>query len=291
MKVWDNYRLILALHRTGTLRGAADVLEVNHSTVSRRLSTLKQHVGGTVFERTAKGYNATPLGQELINAAQRMEQIAIESLRNSRALQSELTGVIKISVPPPIAQFLLMDEFKLFSQTYPDITLHINSSFHLADLDKSEADVIIRGSNHPPEHLVGHRIGVVNLNYYAQQDYFEKTDPAHYQWIGKSAEEKNPQWIQDSPFPDAPLGIRADDIIMRYELAKAGYGLTRTACYMAEFKNSLIRIGNSEPVPYADLWLLTHPNLKSMPRIKVLMAFLLDVLSKKRSELAGRLHR
>ncbi|MEM6828582.1 MAG: LysR family transcriptional regulator, partial [Pseudomonadota bacterium] len=41
MSDWDDYRLILALARTGTLRAAANDLEMTHTTVSRRLAVIE----------------------------------------------------------------------------------------------------------------------------------------------------------------------------------------------------------------------------------------------------------
>ncbi|WP_255229682.1 LysR family transcriptional regulator [Pseudoalteromonas sp. HM-SA03] len=42
MENWDDFQLLLALKRANTLRGAAKVLGVNHTTVSRRLHALNQ---------------------------------------------------------------------------------------------------------------------------------------------------------------------------------------------------------------------------------------------------------
>ena len=73
MENWDDYRLILSLHRGKTLRNAAQSLALNHSTVSRRLATLNHKYGTQVFESTAKGYNLTPLGSKLLSTALKIE--------------------------------------------------------------------------------------------------------------------------------------------------------------------------------------------------------------------------
>ena len=42
---WDDLRFFLAIARAGSLRGAADKMAANHTTVSRRLGTLEQALG------------------------------------------------------------------------------------------------------------------------------------------------------------------------------------------------------------------------------------------------------
>jgi DNA-binding transcriptional LysR family regulator len=43
--------------------------------------------------------------------------------------------------------------------TYPDIDLEIVASSRVVDLARREADIAVRPESHPPEYLVGRRIG------------------------------------------------------------------------------------------------------------------------------------
>ncbi len=81
MNNWDDYRLILALRRAKTIRGAAKALGVNHSTVSRRLAALNQQNGSPVFEQVAGGYHPTRAGEALVSAAAQIETINLKSIR------------------------------------------------------------------------------------------------------------------------------------------------------------------------------------------------------------------
>ncbi|GAA6153896.1 LysR family transcriptional regulator [Pseudoteredinibacter isoporae] len=287
MKNWDDYRLILALHRTQTLRGAADLLGVNHSTVSRRL-TVVQHQLGHLFERTLDGYQATSLGLEFVNTALQIENLSESMGRRQRGQNDDMSGPINLSIPPPIAQTLLIGELKGFSERYPNIQLNINSSFELRNLERAEADIVIRGTDQPPEYLVGRRVASVKLHYYGLREYLNTTAAEHYQWIGRDADEQNPQWIKDSPYPNARIGIRSDDILMRHQLLLSGYGLSRGACYMADPCEELVRLNDTPAIHLTDLWVLVHPDLRETPRIKVLMQFLCEALLKKKSLIEGK---
>lgn len=282
MKDWDNYRIILALHRAGTLRGAAALMGVNHATISRKLAVINKRYGNAVFERVAGGYRATSLGQEMISTAERIEDVTIDSERSLRARAADISGPITLSIPPTIGQFLLLDTLDKFIKRYPRIALTITVSNRRVNLDRSEADVAIRGDNQPPEHLVGRCLFSYALSYYANRDYLQNTQNKDLRWIAKPEDTQHSEWIAQSPYPNAPIGVRIDDIVTRHMAAVAGQGLTRGACYMAEQEPAMMRLPGAKVTPAQQLWILTHPDLRDTPRIKTLMQFLAaEMLSKK----------
>ena len=59
---WDDLRLFLEVARTGSISGAAKQLDVQHSTVSRRLRKLEQQLGARLLERKNSGYELTAAG-------------------------------------------------------------------------------------------------------------------------------------------------------------------------------------------------------------------------------------
>ena len=70
---WDDLRIFLAVARTGSISGAAKQLEVQHSTVSRRLRKLEEKLGARLIERKNTGYELTQAGGNVLQSAQRME--------------------------------------------------------------------------------------------------------------------------------------------------------------------------------------------------------------------------
>lgn len=288
MKNWDNYRIILALHRAGTLRGAAELMGVNHATISRKLAVINKGYENAVFERVAGGYRATSFGQEMISTAERIEDVTIGSERLLRAQAGDISGPITLSIPPTIGQFLLLDIIHEFVRLHPKIQLSVTVSNRRVNLDRSEADVVIRGDNQPPEHLVGRCLFSYALSYYANREYLQNTHTKDLRWIAKPEDTENSDWIAQSPYPNAPIGVRIDDIVTRHMAAKAGHGLTRGACYMAEQEPALVRIPGAKVSPVQQLWILTHPDLRDTPRIKVLMQFLAAKMMSKKALAEGK---
>ena len=66
---WDNLKYFLVVCNTGSIRLAAQELEVNHATVSRRIKNFEKSLGDQLFERTTKGYVRTKLGDEIFHEA------------------------------------------------------------------------------------------------------------------------------------------------------------------------------------------------------------------------------
>lgn len=288
MDNWDDYRLILALHRGKTLRNAAQQLELNHSTVSRRLASLNQKFGSDVFDFTQKGYVITSSGKTLLASAEKIEQLTINDNRLKKVHQTDLSGDINLSIPPAIGQFLLLEELYQFQKQYPQINLNMQTSYQLANLDKSEADIVIRVSNQPSEHLVGHRLFPIALSYYASQQYLINKKEKSFQWITNIPSAGKPTWIDNSPYPNAKIVMRIEDLVLRHYAAAQGQGMIMGACYIAESIDGLQRIEPNRVFPHQDIWVLTHPDLRNVPRIKRLMEFLTQALRAKEKLITGQ---
>ncbi len=288
MHNWDDYRLILAMDRAGSVRGAAQRLGINHATVSRRLAQMQSNGAPIIFERIKGGYQTTPTGSLLVQAAEQIEVITLTTERQRRARVSELAGKVRLSLPTMMAQSLLLEELATFSRRYPFIELIIDTSLRFADLNRSEADVVVRGGDDPGDHLVGRRLFPYALCYYCSHSYLESTPACDRRWLHYAGSIDSMDWIAQSPQPNAPVGMYIDDLMVLQKAAAAGHGMIRTACYMGDTDTELIRIPGSVPVKHRDLWVLTHPDLKQTPRIRQLMDHLVMALHDKRDLIVGR---
>ncbi|MCL1037877.1 LysR family transcriptional regulator [Shewanella submarina] len=287
MENWDDYRVILALYRGKSLRQAGRELNMNHSTVCRRVAQLNRKYAAPVFEGSPQGYILTLFGQSLLESAEKIEAFAQKDLRLKRGTQIDISGSITLSIPPPIVQYLLLDDLLEFGQMYPQISLNVHTSYQLVDLDRSEADIVVRASNTPPEHLVGRRLFPITVAYYASTQYLETTTSQNFSWITANCATSKPDWLSETPWPDAGVALKIDDLVLRHHAAAAGKGLIRGACYIANAFPELVRVDNNRPFPFQELWILTHPDLRHVARIKLLMNFLTDKLREREALVTG----
>ncbi|NVJ61482.1 MAG: LysR family transcriptional regulator [Gammaproteobacteria bacterium] len=287
MNNWDDYRLLIAINEGKSLRHSAQILGINHSTVSRRILALNERFGASVVEANQNGLLLTTVGEKLLNTAYEIEKLVSADKQFQHANSISLSGSIKLSLPPAIFQYLLFEELNQFQQMNPNVILNIDSNYDIVDLDQCEADVVIRVSNTPPEHLIGHRLFPIGVNFYANKDYLRDKKESELNWITPCFEKAAPDWIKHSPFPQVKIGLRIDDLILRHQAAANGYGMIRGACYIANEFDGLETIDNSPPIPLQDIWVLTHPRLINIPRIKTLIGYLTNVLKTKQSLIVG----
>lgn len=289
---WDEHRLVLAVHRGGTLRAAAEALDVTHTTVSRRLTVLEQGQPSPIFVRADRAYKITAYGQQRVAIAEQIEALDFTARRLGRGASDALSGPLSLSVPQAFLQFVLMSDIAAFTAAHPDVQLTVAGSDAFADLDRGQADVVVRGQINPDPHLVGRMISTVGLSYYANRKYLDATPSAQLQWITSGAATTQSgstpnEWRAQSPFPNAPIGMVIDDIMSRYKAVADGLGLGRLACFMADTDPRLVRICNETPQQPYELWILTHPDLRDTPKVRALMGWLGDALKPKRAALVG----
>src|SRR5688500_4274372 len=97
---WDDVRVFLAIHRTGSLGKASARLGINISTTSRRLTALETAMDAVLFERSRAGLAPTAVAAAVLPAAEAMESALYQFARNASGIESAPEGVVRISGAP-----------------------------------------------------------------------------------------------------------------------------------------------------------------------------------------------
>lgn len=290
---WDDLRFVLALSRTTGLASAARVLGVNTSSVYRRLESLETSMGVRLFERLRTGYRLTPAGEELTEAAARMEAEALEIERRVLGSDVRLQGRLRIATAEPLMIHVLADHMKEFRALYPDVKLDVGLSNHQVDLGRRDADIVIRATSTPPDHLVGRSVGPLNAAAYASHDYLDVEGrgrpPALYEWIGYEgalAHHRQARWTSQN-IPDERVKLRFDSISAVLSVVARGVGCGALPCFIADDHPGLERLPGTYQQTDVQMWVLTHPDLRKSAKVRAGLQFFGSRLSGRRSKLAG----
>ena len=92
---WTDLRFFLELARSGTLSGASRRLEVEHTTVSRRIDRLEQQLGATLFDRSREGYELTEMGHAVLPHAEAMESAVLAAQGQLSGTEVAIRGVVR----------------------------------------------------------------------------------------------------------------------------------------------------------------------------------------------------
>lgn len=292
MKNWDDRRFFLAVAREGSLNKAAEKLSVNRSTVLRRITAFEKELGVRLFERLPNGYFTTAAGEEMMRAAERMEDAVNDADRVLAGRDAKLCGTIRVSVSGALATYVLMPDITAFNQAHPEIRLEILTTFDMPDLARREADVAIRISNDPPDDLVGRRVvKVARAAYVGKQNlpHVKNSAPGlPLSWIGWSLEPSSRQLFEESNYSDLPVDTIISDPYTTVRALRCGMGMSILPCFMGDSEPELYRMPPGNLLIQTDLWVLTHQDLRNAARIQIFTNFLVEALSRQRDLLEGR---
>src|SRR5258708_26293379 len=104
---WESLRTVLAVRRARSLAGAARTLELQHSTVYRRIEEVERRLGQPLFDRHRGGWTANALGETAASAAEAMEQAALEAERRLLGADARLDGTVRVAASELIGGHLL----------------------------------------------------------------------------------------------------------------------------------------------------------------------------------------
>jgi len=287
---WNDLRVFLAVVRERNTRRAARRLGVDHSTVSRRMARLEGELGTRLVERRAQGYETTPAGEELLDLVMRFEEEAETVERRLLSQDAQLRGEIRVSMPPILGLGLLAPAMAEFARDYPEIDLDGVLSYELANLSKREADVAIRVTNHPAEHLECQRVADFAAATYAAKEYLHRVDPLRdpmrAQWIGWDESAPYPSTLKSGRFATIPIRHRFPDAMLQLEATKCGLGLAALPCLLGDVHPELERLSDSQVV--AGVWIVRHPDLRATARVRAFVEFIGDALEGHRDLAEGR---
>ncbi len=265
--------IALALVRGGTLARAGERLGVDASTVFRALQRIERGLGRALFERSRSGYLATELASELAAHAEQMES-ALEAARSSiESAPSRISGTVRITTTDTILHGLVAPALRGLREVHPHLNFELHTGNELASLTRRDADIAVRATQRPPQHLVGKRVGPIRVAVYAARRgpvrRFEDVESGQADWIAPDdALPDHPSVVwRKRHFPKAAPRYRVHSILSVLELVALGMGVGIVPLFLAEGRKDVVRL--TEPLDdcETELWLLTHPESRHLRRV------------------------
>lgn len=288
---WDALRVVLAIHRSGGLSGAARALGVNHATVSRALDRAEKALGTQLFVRLATGLEATEAGQRAVARAAMIEAEVLRLETDLAARDEAANGPLRLTAPPLILQSGLAEDLAAFHKAHPGIDLSVLGQDRVLDLHRREADVAVRVTRSPAESLWGRQITAQRAGWFASERLLRGL-PANVR-EGEHVpilsfinwERPVPQSLADE-VPGAQVALRLDDMVTAIALAQKDVGLVRMPMFLGR-ASGLVLVPGLALVDYMPIWALTHPDLRRTPRVAGLVRFLAKRFAARRTLYVG----
>lgn len=281
---WDDLRFFLAVARAGRLTVAARRLEADHTTVSRRISSLEKALQAKLFERRPQGYVLTEQGERLLSLAERMESQALAVASEVGGSDLALSGTVRVGAPDGLGTYFLAAELGALAERHPDLTIQLVALPRTFSLSKREADIAVTVEQPTEGRLVSRKLTDYRLRMYASQNYLERHG------IPAAPEDLSGRmlvtYVADLIYSPAleyfaglekygPRRFECASVVAQMEAVRAGVGIGILHDYAARQYPEL-RVILPEISFSRTYWIVTHAEVRSLHRIAEVHAFMLD---------------
>ncbi|WP_122856405.1 LysR family transcriptional regulator [Pseudomonas viridiflava] len=274
--------LVLALVRGRTLARAAELLNVDISTAFRSIKRLEAALGIALFEKNRRGYIPTDTASAMAEQAERAE-LALNAARIAlQQGENVVSGTVRLTCTDAVLHNLLLPALARFMPNYPALTLELATSNSFANLSRRDADIALRLTNTPPEHLLGRRIGTAEYVICGGPGFRDalETSPSSVPWI--SPDDSMPDhtsviW-RNQAFPDVVPRYRCSSMSAVSQLVTAGLGVAALTDFTARRLSGVEKLSAPLEGCSTDLWLLTRPDCRALRSVQTLLEELAPLL-------------
>ena len=277
---WNDLRYVLWISRTGRLAGAAAKLGVNETTVARRLVGVERLLQVRLFERDAGVLRPTDSGQIVTRRAERIE-LDVDAVRDGVAsADSVAVGKVRITAVPLVLNYILIPALPKLLRSYPRLQLELNADPRNLSVTNREADIALRMARPDREYrAVARRIGVIDYAVYGASKRrslpWITYDPTwshlpQVRWMAKAL----------GSDPKAMASVTVNDSELALNAVRAGLGRSVLPCRIGDVIRELSRLSGAKPVLSRDMWLIVHPDLKHLARVRAVIEWCGRLFSK-----------
>lgn len=139
-------RYLVAVAEHGQFSRAADACAVSQPALSQQIKELEALIGAQLFERSARHFALTPLGEQAVMRARKILAEVQDFGDFVRAEQLEIAGPLRMGIIPTIAPYLLPRVIGLLAGQYPSLRVRpreAQTTQLIADLINLDLDLAL----------------------------------------------------------------------------------------------------------------------------------------------------
>ncbi|NIF41812.1 LysR family transcriptional regulator [Burkholderia sp. Tr-862] len=285
---WDDLRYFLAVMRGGSLSAAARALQVQHSTVARRIDALESALGIRLFDRLPRGWPPTDEGLHLAEHAARVEA-DVHAFARAAQGAAALDGVVRVSASPVFASHFLAPRLARAQRAWPALRIDLMGEMHAANLYAREADLAVRLSRPSEPGLAARRLGTMRFALCASPE--RAAEPSDtWAFLGYDdalAQMPQQQWLERFA-AGRRFAFVANDLAALHRACVAGAGIALLPRFLVDAPVTDASAGtpaSADPslpataalveltsAPRCDvereIWLVVHPDVRRSPRVQ-----------------------
>jgi DNA-binding transcriptional LysR family regulator len=217
------------------------------------------------------------LALSLREAAQTMESAAALLVRTASADAGAVAGAVRISASEVVGVEVLPPILAGLKARHPGLSFELSLSNSIEDVLRHDADIAVRMTRPAQDGLLARRIGRVPLGLYAHESWIARHgEPASLADLIASGDligyDRDPGIIRALEAlglraTRTDFGFRSDSDLAQLAALRAGCGVGICQQPVAA-RDSWLRRVLSDFTHDLDIWLVTHPNLRNVRRVR-----------------------
>ncbi len=285
---WNQLRAFLETAETGSLSAAARKLGQSQPTLSRQVAALELALGVTLFERVGKTMALTSTGQELLGHARVMGAAAHELGLAATGRSEAVTGVVSVATSDAVAAYLMPKILLQIRQAAPGIQVEVVASDGVSDLLRREADIAIRHLRPEQPELIGRLVRHSSAGFYASERWVREhglprtaEEALHHDFIGLDRAGHYLQHLRAVGLLLSDTNFRsyADNSVTYWEMVRQGLGIGAIMEEIARETPGVVRVLEDVSPFQLPIWLVTHRELRTARRIRIVFDQLAEILA------------
>jgi DNA-binding transcriptional LysR family regulator len=293
----DDLRYLLAVANTGRLVAAADMLQVDHSTVSRRLRALERTLGARLLEKGSDGWSLTELGRTVAEQARPIEGALEGVIRAARGANiDEVSGHFRLIAPDGFAALFVAPALVRLRGRHPGLNIELLSATRQLGLHQAGFDLAIAIGGTTTSRLLTERLCEYRLALYASEEYLrtrgrpvtldEVRDHAVIFYVDSMLQVGDLDL--DQYVPGAQTGFTSTNIFAQMEATVSGGGIGLLPRFMAIREPSLVELTEVGVDVQLSFTLAVRREGATRPTVEAVRQALHREVTQRRDELQGR---
>ena len=275
---WDDLRIFLAIARAGTVSEAARQLELDHSTVSRRLANLEARLAIRLFDRAGRRLAINAAGEQLKRTAERLESGLLADLSALESMQGSRVGTVRIGVPEGLGVGYIAGRLGGLAEAYPEIALELVALPQNYSLAAREVDIAITLDRPEFGNIAVRKLTDYALQFFGTETYFARygrprdtTDLSVHRLCGYIPQLLYTPLLDYLVFDGARLNpaIRSTSVVAHVEIVRSGAALGMLPVFMCAGQPDLLPILEANRITRS-YWLTVHDDLRGVERIRII---------------------
>ncbi|MCB1394888.1 MAG: LysR family transcriptional regulator [Rhodobacter sp.] len=286
---WNQVRAFLATAEEGSLSAAARALGLAQPTLGRQVAALEERLGVILFERVGRGVALTQAGRDLLDPVRAMGEAAHRIALVAAGRAESVAGKVCISVADVMAAYVLPGVLADLREAAPDIDIEILATNSLSDLLHREADIAIRHVRPEEPDLVARLVREGAGGIYAAQSFLRRhgrprvpADLETLPFVGMASPERMAEELAriGLPVPPRNFVLTCENMAVACEMVRQGLGVGVMSDDIASHMPEVERLLPDLPPIPVPLWLVTHRELRTSRRIRVVFDHLAAALAR-----------